>query len=276
MNDSLGLTVSAKNLLYIDTERSKRDHHDSWTRFLRRAGICEGATIPAGVQWQNIKAIENLETRLQYLWSRVDAGNVPEIVLLDGIGDLVADPNDSDECTALVYRLGAVADLRNIGIMVSLHNNPAMNSEKARGILGSELWRKCESVLIIEKTPGDDIRRLTTDYSLGKNRGGSDSLSSYFKWDAEQGLHVSCAAPAEAKGKTVCEREKIVELVGRRPAWSYTELRAAIMDLTGKKSRAAEDRIKDLAALEKIVKGDGGTYSLAGKERPKVPDYIHD
>jgi hypothetical protein len=202
MNDSLGLTVNATSLLYIDTERSKRDHHDSWARFLRRAGIGEGATIPAGVKWENVKAIENLQDRLQYLWSRLDAENVPEIVLLDGIGDLVADPNDSDECTTLVYRLGAVADVRNIGIMVSLHNNPAMNSEKARGVLGSELWRKAESVLIIEKTPGDDVRRLTTDYSLGKNRGGSDAISSYFHWDHETKMHVSCAAPAEAKGKT--------------------------------------------------------------------------
>ena len=73
--------------------------------------------------------------------------------------------------------------MRGIGVMGSLHNNPAMNSDKARGVLGSELWRKAESVLMIEKMPGDDVRRLTTDYALGKNRGGSDAISSYFKWD---------------------------------------------------------------------------------------------
>ena len=63
----------------------------------RRAGVGEGAAVPAVVRWENIKAIENLEDRLQYLWSRLDAADAPEIVFIDGIGDFVADPNDSDE-----------------------------------------------------------------------------------------------------------------------------------------------------------------------------------
>jgi len=180
MGDTLGLTVNAKNLLYIDTERSKGDNNHSWQRFLRRSGIEHGGAAPATVRWENIKALEALKDRLSYLWSRIDAENAPELVFIDGIGDFVSDPNASDECTALVYHLGAVADIRNIAIMVSLHTNPL--NPKARGVLGSELWRKCESVLIIEKTIGDDIRRLTTDFTLGKNRSGDDALSSYFRW----------------------------------------------------------------------------------------------
>jgi hypothetical protein len=276
MADALGLCVNAKKLLYVDTERSRFDHNHSWQRFLRRSGIEPGGAVPVSVTWENVKAIESLCDRLSYLWSRLDAENVPEIVLLDGIGDFCADPNDSDECTALVYRLGSIADTRNIGIMLSLHNNPAMNSVKARGVLGSELWRKSESVLIIEKTPGDDIRRLTTDYTLGKNRGGSDAISSYFKWDNEQKMHVSCAAPAEAKGKTACEREKILEHIGTRSVWSFTDLQVAIMDITGKSERAARYKISDLIALKKLNKNNNSTYSLAGENHAESPDYIHE
>ena len=276
MNDTLGLSVNAKSLLYIDTERSRHDHNISWQRFLRRADMARPGEIPESVRFENIKSIENLSDRLQYLWSRLDAANVPEIVLLDGIGDFVSDPNDSDECTGLVYRLGSIADVRNIGIMVSLHNNPSMNSDKARGILGSELWRKAESVLIIEKTTGDDTRRLTTDYSLGKNRGGSDAISSYFKWDNEKKMHISCAAPAEAKGKTVVIREKILELVGTRAEWSYTELQTAIMENTGIGKRTAGYKISDLITLIKIIKNENGTYSIAKKPQSKIPDYFHD
>ncbi len=276
INDTLGLCLNAKSLLYIDTERSRHDHNTSWQRFLRRSGIEQGGTVPAAVRWENIRGIENLNDRLNYLWSRLDAANVPELVLLDGIGDFIADPNDSDECTALVYRLGAIADTRNIGIWSSLHNNPAMNSDKARGVLGSELWRKAESVLIIEKIPGDEVRRLTTDYSLGKNRGGSDAISSYFKWDPETKMHATCAAPVEAKGKTVVIREKILELVGTRAEWSYSELQTAIMENTGIAKRTAGYKISDLISLTNIIKNENGTYSIAEKSHPKTPDYIHD
>ena len=275
IGDTLGLTLSVKSLLYIDSERSRFDHNQSWQRALKRAGIGPGASIPAEWQWENIKPIENLSDRLQYLWSRLDASKVPEIVLLDGIGDFVADPNDSDECTSLVYRLGAVADLRNIGILLTLHNNPAMNSDKARGVLGSELWRKCESVMIINKLD-DGIRQLTTDYALGKNRSGSDKVASFFQWDNEKKMHVSCPAPSGPKGKTSCEHEKILELIGTQQSWAYTELRAGIMACTKKSSRTAEQRIKDLTVLRKIAKSDDGTYQICDKKHLEIPDYIHD
>jgi hypothetical protein len=269
MCDTLGLSVNGKSLLYIDSERSRLDHNHSWQRYLQRAGMDPAGKIPESVRFENIKSIESLNDRLNYLWSRLDAANVPEIVLLDGIGDFVADPNDSDECTPLVYRLGSIADVRNIGIMVSLHNNPSVGSDKARGVLGSELWRKAESVLIIEKIPGDDVRRLTTDYSLGKNRGGSDAISSYFKWDPETKMHVSCAAPAEAKGKTIVIREKILALVGTRAEWSYSELQTAIMENTGIAKRTAGYKISDLITLTKIIKNENGTYSIAEKSHRK-------
>jgi hypothetical protein len=272
--DTLGLSLNAKSMLYIDTERSRFDSNQSWQRALKRAGIGPGATIPAGMSWENVKTIEKLCDRLQYLWSRIDVENVPEIVFIDGIGDFVADPNDSDECTGLVYRLSAIADVRNIGVLVTLHNNPAMNSDKARGVLGSELWRKSESVMIINKL-ADGIRELTTDYSLGKNRSGSDKVASYFQWDTEKNMHVSCAAPSGPKGKTSCEREKILELIGTRQAWAYTELTTAIMDLTGKGTRSCKYKIIDLVNLKKIVKNDDLTYSIADKKQLETPDYYN-
>jgi Replicative DNA helicase len=274
IGDTLGLSLNAKSLLYIDTERSRFDSNQSWQRALKRACIGPGAPIPAEWQWENIKPLEKLCDRLQYLWSRLDASNVPEIVLLDGIGDFIADPNDSDECTSLVYRLGAIADLRNIGVLVTLHNNPAMNSDKARGILGSELWRKCEAVMIINKL-ADGVRQLTTDYALGKNRSGSDKVASYFQWDTEKNMHVSCAAPSGPKGKTSCEREKILEYLGSKSTWSYNEMKTGIMDLLGKSEKTARNKMTDLIEMKKIVKNDTGTYSIGEKIESETPEYYH-
>jgi hypothetical protein len=270
-NDNLGLSLNVTTLLYIDSERSEYDHHQSWQRFLKRAGVDN----PAGCRWENIRAIDNIQDRRAYLWSRLDCDNPPELVLIDGIGDFVLNPNDSEECVSLVSRLCSITHKKNIGVLVTLHNNPAMNSEKARGILGSELWRKSEAVLIIEKL-ADGTRKLTTDYSLGKNRSGSDTISSFFKWDDEKKMHVTCQPPAEAKGKTSCEREKILELLKTRPQWSYAELWPAISELTGRSERTSKSRITELLNLNKIVKNNDGTYSGADKNKSQSPDYYHE
>jgi hypothetical protein len=118
------------------------------------------------------------------------------------------------------------------------------------------------------------MRKLTTDYALGKNRSGSDTISSYFKWDNEQKMHVSCESPAEAKGKTSCEREELITLVRSRSTWSFTELRATIADHTGKSIRTAERKIDDLVALGKIRKNDNGSYSSENDFKPM--SFIHD
>ena len=264
MGDTLGVSVSAAGLLYIDTERSRFDFHCSWQRFLRRAELSES---PSAVRWENIRSIDSVGEKLSYLWTRLDCEAVPEVVLIDGIGDFCLNVNDPEEVSSLVSRLSAITDRRNIGIMVTLHVNPGLSTEKARGVLGSELWRKAESVCIIEKTPGDDTRRLTTDYSLGKVRSDSDKLSSYFRWDNEQKMHVSCGKPAEAKGKTTLELDRITAIIETRPQWSFSELRAAIMEHTRKSSRTAEQRIKDLSASGRIIKTEGGLYSIAKKSR---------
>ena len=274
MGDNLGFSVNVHSLLYIDSERSKYDHNLSWQRFLRRSGYGLSATNPPEIRWENVKAIGSLKDRLNYLWSRIDADDVPELVLLDGIGDFVSDVNNSEECTDLVYRLSAVADIRNIGILVTLHNNPSMNKDKARGMLGSELWRKCESVLIINKLD-DDVRQLTTDYALGKNRSGSDKLASYFKWDFEQKMHISCGAPAEPNSKTTVERNNILKFIEERTEWSFKDLRESIMEFTGKEIRTAERKIRELTSLGKIVKSDSGTYSVSKKSLLKNTPYSH-
>jgi len=272
MGDTLGLSLNAKSLLYIDSERSRYDHNVSWQRFLKRSGYGHVTAVPPDIQWENVRAIESLKDRLNYLWSRIDVDNAPDLVLLDGIGDFVANVNDEAECTELVYHLSAVADIRNIGILVTLHNNPAMNKEKARGVLGSELWRKCESVLIINKLD-DEVRQLTTDYALGKNRSGSDKLATYFKWNNEQKMHVTCGAPGDPKGKSAVEFDDIVALVKTKTQWSFTDLRTSIMNITGKKLRTAEERIRTLTDQGRIIKNDNGVYSAPAETQPERLDY---
>ena len=261
MIDTLGIVFHSKTVLYIDTERSIYDHHVSWQRFMRRAGMEKDTKPPTGVRWENIRGMEALEDRLNYLWSQIDIENATELVIIDGIGDFVADPNDSEECTALVSRLCSIVHNRDIALMLTLHNNPAMNSTKARGVLGSELWRKCESVLIVEKLESG-IRRVTTNYTLGKNRSASDTIASCFRWDDELKMHVSCDTPEDTThgraSKTRKERVKLAGLLDTQPL-NYSEYVSAIMVECGIKERAAKERVKDLQASG-FIRKEGSLY----------------
>lgn len=254
-NDTLGLVFNVKSVLFIDTERANSDHHASWVRFMRRSGFDQGYPSPDSVKWENIRGIDRLEERLSYLWSRIDSANAPDLVLIDGIGDFVSDVNNSMECTTLIYKLCSIVNNRNIGALLTLHNNPIANKEKARGVLGSELWRKCESVLIIEKLE-NGIRKLTTDYAMGKNRSASDKISSCFKWDDTQKMHVSCNEPDSVSlgsGKVMLQREKILSSMQSRK-FTHTELTAMIMQECGIAQRTAKDRITELLTSGKVFK----------------------
>ena len=185
---------------------------------LCRCGYTSNDT-PDAVKWENIRGIDSLQDRLSYLWQRIDTDNAPELVLIDGIGDFVADPNDSEECTSLVYRLCSVCHNREIGVLLSLHNNPTINNQKARGVLGSELWRKCESTLIIEKLE-DGIRRSDNRLQHGK----TECIRHGFILNGMMSLlHVSCDAPAARMFWEITkQRESVLELM-KPEVYSQTE-----------------------------------------------------
>ena len=148
-----------------------------------------------------------------------------------------------------------------------------MNNQKARGVLGSELWRRVEACLLIEKTSDQDIRRITTDYSLGKNRNGSDKVEAFFKWDNNPGMHISCGGPADqtpGTGKTASERTAITqELDGK--TWAYSDIKNMIIEKFSRSERTAKNRIAELLTAKLINRNSDGIYSVT---KPELPDWI--
>lgn len=82
----------------------------------------------------------------------------PKLVIIDGIADLVTDPNDPKQ-SAIIYQFLLQASARyDCHIMVVIHaNQSAINKDKAepisrgRGHLGGDLERKSEANIWIEK-----------------------------------------------------------------------------------------------------------------------------
>lgn len=204
--DTIGFESTANSIMYIDTEQNKWEHHNTWRKCMYRLGLKEGDETPASISFRLISEMEDITDRKAFLFDILTGVDAPDIVLLDGIGDYVQDVNDSAECVSLVYKLSAILKAKEISLLTTLHVNPSANAEKMRGVLGSELWRKAEFSAIIKRVDSE-MRCLTTEYLLGKNRSGVDILSQHFRWCTKSNMMVSCAPP-ETKDKIASKETK--------------------------------------------------------------------
>lgn len=211
-------------VMHFDTEQSPYDWQQLIQRqVLRRAGVQEPpkwlmsftiAGMEAGAAQRFIQSAVRLARRTH--------GGIHSI-FIDGVADLVNDPNSPDECFPLVARLHGLAIEHDCAIINILHLNPTSGrdkNEKGRGHLGSQLERKCESNLTLAKD-GD----ITTVRAEGRQRGRPippDKAPS-FRWDDESQMHRSCATPASNEESGESSSKK-----GRPEQFSYS-IYAALM-----------------------------------------------
>ncbi len=196
-HDTLG--VSGPNygmgaVVHFDTEQSPYDWQQLIRSALRRVGLespppwLMSFTL-AGMEAGKAERFVHHALRL----ARKTHGSIHS-VFIDGVADLVNDPNSPDECFPLVARLHGAAIEYNTAIVNILHLNPAARdkADKGRGHLGSQLERKCESNLTLKKT-GD----VTTVIGEGRQRGKPlvAGKAPSFQWSDEHMMHRSCTTP---------------------------------------------------------------------------------
>lgn len=76
----------------------------------------------------------------------------PNFVLIDGIADLMNNTNDIEESQQITHFLMALAQIYSCHICSILHTPPTSSGTKGRGHIGSEQERKCETVILVQKT----------------------------------------------------------------------------------------------------------------------------
>lgn len=187
--DSLGFEVNldvVKRAIFIDFERRTNDVWDSFNRMCKRSGLKENDTID-NVWMFGFHAISNFEKRKEKLEKVIKEIN-PELILLDGAGDLVKSTNDEIESINLRHWFREISNKYKCSILTTLHPNPG--GEKPRGWIGSELTRESESVLIVRRDT-DGIHTITSDFAHGKNRNSGKAESTY-KFDENEKMFVSC------------------------------------------------------------------------------------
>lgn len=238
-------------LLWIDTEQADGHVAKIGRRLHRIAGL------PTDENSENI-IIHMLreyqpDFRLKVFTACINLYN-PDFIVLDGVSDLISDPNNSEQATYIINELMGISKNYNCHILTVIHAN--VGSEKARGHLGSEALRKCETAIFAE---------AKCDVTLCKWVKTRDMRPDDFAFTIKEGLPVETAYVTESE-KEDRLRQIIMKIMPPYPATiSYTDMRARYMQEAGVKGSAAEKNIKKAAADGYIVKNQVGSYYLPQK-----------
>ena len=256
---SLLMAAYQGRVMWYDTEQSEQSTQDI---LVNRIMKMDGAEGVKGIANTSPKADE-LQIRQNLIhafntrgigWEerrRLFAAGVaylqPDLVIIDGVRDLISDINDGVEAQQVTEQLMALAQQHRCCIVCVLHQNKGDGDRNLRGWIGTELTNKVFEVYSCEKLRSSHTFKVeqthTRRHEIGREL--------YYTVDAETGLPTACDKPQEqprdAQGRWVSTkavsaessathsaadlRRLFTEAMGGRSSRPFNETMAVVMRL---------------------------------------------
>ena len=173
-------------VMWYDTEQSLETTKEI---MVKRIAKMVGGTFPDTQFFVfNVRAM-TAEERKKMLGVAIESYR-PDIVIVDGIADLLADINDGPKAIELISELLGLADKNNCNITVNIHLNRSGEKSNLRGWLGSMLLQKAFEVFNCAKVFKTDVLSV----ELFMSRKVNESVTFYYKIN-NQGLPESTEEP---------------------------------------------------------------------------------
>ena len=173
-------------VMWYDTEQSLETTKEI---MVKRIAKMVGGTFPDTQFFVfNVRAM-TAEERKKMLGVAIESYR-PDIVIVDGIADLLADINDGPKAIELISELLRLADKNNCNITVNIHLNRSGEKSNLRGWLGSMLLQKAFEVFNCAKVFKTDVLSV----ELFMSRKVNESATFYYKIN-NQGLPESTEEP---------------------------------------------------------------------------------
>lgn len=199
--------------LWYDTEQSEQSTQDILKNRINRLVNAPGGTTAAPeadpLSYYDIFNVRSLhyDDRLR-LFEKAVRKYRPDLVVLDGVRDLIADINDGVKAQAVMEHLMRLAQEANCCIVCVLHQNKGAEDRNLRGWIGTELMNKAFEVYACEKVKPDNVFAVeqthTRKYDLEKML--------FFRMDPETEVPVGAEAPlryaSEGCATTNVQRER--------------------------------------------------------------------
>lgn len=149
---NLQRVTASQKILWIDTEQSPFDVYTNMSRLYHLAGIADKTdTEKVGLSVYMLRPFSPADRRL-LITAAIEQHN-PDIVIIDGVRDLLNNFNDEVESNDVItWLLQTSNQLPHANIFCVLHTNDG--SDKMRGHLGTELFNKCADRFDVSKNNG--------------------------------------------------------------------------------------------------------------------------
>jgi hypothetical protein len=260
-SDCLGFTSQNINgfaVIKIDTEQSEFDHWDGNQRAIRRAGV---AAVPPWLRSYYLTGFsaDDIRAAIPIILDHAKKhyGGIHS-VFFDGTADAVHDVNDPTETSSLITNLHSMAIEFNCPIVNVIHINPGSDF-KTRGHLGSQLERKSETNLRLEK----DEHGVSVIWA-DKNRRAPipKSTAPRFAWDAASDMHISTeslrSSKDEAEKQTLQREAEAVFTAAGKAAIRWGQFTSFLMsEVHASKSTSKRhfDRMVETGIVRKELTG---------------------
>ncbi len=189
-------------------------------------------------------------------FSLAEYGGV-HLAIVDGVADFIANVNKEEETTAIVAFFRELSVRYNTTIVLVIHQNP--DGQKERGHLGSELQRKCESMLVITKDEKNNKSALTAKFL---RQGDTSKFTAIgYKFNVAKQYHVFVGE--DTLTNTQLELMKLARAVFTEPR-RHGEAKAKIEELKGCKDSEAKRKLRAMQDENFVLK----------KEEEKTPIYV--
>jgi len=179
--------------LWYDTEQSEQSTQD-----ILKNRILQFADNPDFYDVFNVRSL-GYDERLR-LFEKAVLKYQPDLVLLDGVRDLLADINDGVKAQEIVERLMRLAQETGCCLVCVIHQNKGAEDRNLRGWIGTELMNKAFEVYSCEKVKPENIFMVeqthTRKYDLDKLM--------FFRMDNETGMPIVCDAPTRYTAMNGC------------------------------------------------------------------------
>ena len=255
---TLGLTIIPNPLgravILFDTEQSEHQLYKNVRKAVKRAYLDDKPDFFHAYHLSEQSRKERLDIIRTSLDMNFHQHKGIQLVIIDGVADLVRSANDELESVDVIDELYRLAGFYHCCIVCVLHFVP--NGLKLRGHIGSELQRKAAGILSIEK----DTNPASSVVKCIKVRDGSplDIPMMSFGWDKKEDMFVYMGV----KSKEDKEKQKINDLKSiaqgifeKVDKLTYGEMVKAIVDAMEIQPRTAKDYIRtmrDKAIIEQL------------------------
>jgi hypothetical protein len=247
-------------VLHIDTEQSESQQYNNLERaIVKRTGRSEEPDYfyTYNTRDYEIKDLRPFVERMFKATFKKHGGI--HLAIIDGAADFAASVNDEAEANGLVKFFGQLAAEYNTAIILLLHLNPGSNKE--RGHLGSQLQRKCESVLTITKENETSL----LEAKLLRNGANADFTPLAFQYNSYKGYHTFIDGYRRKDDGRLDEMAQQI-FTERRTSAVAVAMITEMEGGSGRNGARTLSRMKELGIVGTAKEGKNTFYALKGYE----------